>query len=524
MNRLITSVLFGLVTINTVIQADPSRPRLVVGIVVDQLRTDYVEYLKDLFGEKGFRRLMEQGVYMPDVDFGTGIADAPSATATLYTGAWPSATGVPARRIYDPATKTGVPPLGDKGSLGNFTSDTYSPGALRLSTISDEIAIDGAGLGCVYSIAPDPQQAIIMAGHSGSSAVWMDEHTGNWATTTYYKDVPQAMTRRNYSSPLAMRLDTMQWKPLLELDRYPGVPAQKRMYPFRHQFSKADRDVYRTFMSSPLVNREVTDLAIDYLETLNIGRRGDAIDMLNIGYTAAPFKEVRDGDFRIELEDSYLRLDQQLGRLFDAIDRTVGLGNTCIYLAGTGYYDDAVPADEKYRLPGGTFSVKRATSLLNSYLAARFGNGNYVDSYFDSRFYLDHNEIENKGLKADEVAQAARDFLVRMSGVADARTIGDILDGRTDEAEQMRRVIDPRTGGDVLLTFSPGWTVSDDLRFPVYNKDIRTSAVLTPAFMLAPGAEPRTIGRTVEATAIAPTVTGQLRIRAPNGSVSKAVR
>ena len=524
MNRLITSVLFGLVTINTMVLADPSRPRLVVGIVVDQLRTDYMEYLRSLFGEKGFKRLMEQGMYMPDVDFNVDLSDAATATAMLYTGAYPNATGVPGHKVYDAATKSVVPPLSDPATIGNFTNDTYSPASLRLSTISDEIAIDGTGVAYVYSIAPDPQQALIMAGHAGNSAVWLDVHTGNWATTTYYKDAPAAMTRRNYDSPLSLRLDTMQWKPVLPLDRYPGLPAQKRMYPFRYTFPKSDRDVYRNFANTPLINREVTDLAIDYLSQLNMGRRGDAIDMLNIAYTARPYKGVRDGDFRIELEDTYVRLDAQLERLFDAIDRYVGLNNTLVYLSGTGYYDDAAPNDERYRLPSGTFSVKRATSLLNSYLAARYGNGDYVDTYWDGRIYLDHAEMERKGLDSREVTQSARDFLVRMSGVADARSIADILNGQTEEAERQRRLIDPRNGGDIVLEFSPGWTISDDLRFPVESKDIRHSAITTPAFLMGAGIEPRVIGAPVDATALAPTVTGRLRIRSPNGAVSKAVR
>ncbi len=524
MNRLITSVLFGLVTINTMVLADPSRPRLVVGIVVDQLRTDYMEYLKNLFGEKGFRRLMEQGMYMPDVDFKVDLSDAATATAMLYTGAYPNATGVPGHKTYDAATKSVVPPLSDPATIGNFTNDTYSPASLRLSTISDELAIDGAGVAYVYSIAPDPQQAIIMAGHAGNSAVWLDEHTGNWATTTYYKDVPSAMTRRNYDMPLSVRLDTMQWKPSLPLDRYPGLPAQKRMYPFRYTFPKSDRDVYRNFVNTPLINREVTDLAIDYLSQLNMGQRGDAIDMLNIAYTARPYKGARDGDFRIELEDTYVRLDAQLERLFEAIDRYVGLNNTLVYLSGTGYYDDATPVDERYRLYAGTFSVKRATSLLNSYLAARYGNGDYVDTYWNGRIYLDHTEIERKGLDSHEVTQAARDFLVRMSGVADARSIADILNGQTEEAERQRRLIDPRNGGDIILEFSPGWTISDDLRFPVETKDIRQSAITSPAFLMGPGIEPRVIGAPVDATALAPTVTGRLRIRSPNGTISKAVR
>ncbi|MDE6335431.1 MAG: alkaline phosphatase family protein [Muribaculaceae bacterium] len=521
MNRFLTSVICGLVGINTMLAADPSRPKLVVGIVVDQLRTDYIEYLQNLFGEKGFRKLMKEGAFLRNVDYKVGSLDKASATAMVYTGAYPRQTGVAAASVYDPTTQQMAPALHDSKVIGNFTEENLSPTALRLSTISDEIAIDGVGVASVYSIAPDAQQAIIMAGHAGNSAFWINDNTGRWATTTYYRDTPKVVTQRNYDHSIASRIDTMQWRPSLPLSRYPGLPSQKKMYDFKHTFSMADRNVYRQYASSPLVNTEVTDVAISYLKDLKIGTNGEAIDMLNIGYTAAPYKAVKDGDFRLELEDSYVRLDGQLGRLFDAIDKYVGLDNTFVYVTSTGYYDDAVVDDPKYRIPTGEFSVKRALSLLNSYLTAKYGNGNYVDTYSRGHVYLDRKEIESKQLRLDEVAQAARDFLVKMSGVSDAYTMGDIMTSALPGMEALRLGTDPKTGGDVVLEFNSGWRVKDDTRFPEEVQVMRSSMVLSPAFFMGSGVKPQIISTPVEVTAIAPTVTQTLRIRAPSGAISK---
>lgn len=521
MNRLLTSVICGLVGINTMLSADPSRPRLVVGIMVDQLRTDYIESLQNLFGEKGFRRLMRDGAFLKNVDFKVGTLDRASGTAMVYTGNYPRETGVASAMVYDPSRQGMVAALEDPASIGNFTTETYSPAALRLSTISDEIAIDGAGMAAVYAIAPDAQQAIIMAGHAGTSACWINDNSGKWASTTYYREMPKPITRRNYSNSIAARIDTMRWKPALPLSSYPGLPAQKRMYDFDHRFSMADRDVYRMYATSPLVNTEVTDVAIDYLKDLSIGGRGDAIDMLNVAYTAAPYKYVKDGDFRLELEDSYVRLDGQISRLFDAIDKYVGLDNAFIYVASTGYYDDAVVDDPKYRIPTGEFSVKRALSLLNSYLSAKYGNGDYVDTYSGNHVYLDRRQIEERKLDLKEVAEAARDFLVRMSGVSDAYTMGDIMSSALPAMESMRLGTDPKTGGDIVLEFNGGWRVNDDTRFPNNVKVVRSSMTLTPVFMMGGGIAPQTVSVPVDATAIAPTVTQVLRIRSPNGVASR---
>lgn len=523
MNRLITSVVFGLAAINTLVMADTTRPRLVVGIVVDQLRTDYLEYLRSLFGEDGFNRLMDKGVYMRDVDFRRTVADPASATAVVFSGGWPAANGVVADRVFDHSSKRSVPALADNAVNGNFTTEAYSPALLRLSTISDELAIDGGGLGLVYSISADPQQAVVMSGHAGNSAVWICDNNGKWASSTYYKDFPASLSRVNSYNPLSRRLDTLQWKPSRELSEYPGVPAQKRYYPFRYTFPTGDRDVYRRFKLSAPANTEVTDAAISCLESLSLGKRGDAIDMLNVGYTAAPFKYIKDGDYRLELEDTYLRLDSQIGRLFDAIDRQVGLDNTVIFLTSTGYYDDATADAPAYRIPSGDFSLKRAESLLNSYLSAKHGNGDYVETILDGEVFLDRRTIEEMRLSASMVREEAREFLLRMSGVAEAYTLDEIPAGGNETLETLRLLTDPKTSGDIFISFVPGWNVVSDNTYPVTTRAVRYGRPLTPAFLMGPEIKAVEINTPVDATVIAPTVTSALHIRSPNGARQKAL-
>lgn len=522
MNRLLTSLIFSLVA-SAAIGADQSRPKLVVGIMVDQLRSDYIEFLQTRLGEKGFKRLLNNGVYLRDVDFGLTSPDKVSATALLFTGAYPQSSGVPSAEVYDASAAKYRRILDDGNTMGNYTSETYSPAGLLLSTVSDEIMIDGAGLGAVYSLAVDPQQAIIMAGHAGNSAAWINDNTGRWATTTYYKDVPASLNRFNQSAQLSSRLDTMQWRPSIPLERYQGVPAQKRYYPFRYTFPRSDRNVYRMFLDSPLANREITDMAIDYLQSLQLGKRGDAIDMLNLGYTAAPYKYVKDGDYRLELQDTYLRLDAQLARLFDAIDKSVGLANTLIFLSSTGYYDDAIADDAKYRIPTGDFSAKRAVSLINAYLSAKYGMGDYIDTFAGHSLYLDHKALEAKKLEAAAIADDVRDFLCRMSGVTDAYTIRDILGQDTPGLQKLRRSINPKTAGDIYVEFQPGWNLVEDLTYPVKKLPVRSTVATTPVLIMGPGLAPATITAPVDATAIAPALCGAMHIRSPNGATRRAV-
>ena len=151
---------------------------------------------------------------------------------------------------------------------------------------------------------------------------------------------------------------------------------------------------------------------------------GPALDMLSLGYTAAPFKYVADTDFRAELADSYIRLDRQLGRLFEAIDRYVGADNALIFISSTGYYDDAVVEEKKLpAFQAANSPTKRAKSLLNSYLSAKHGSAGYVEAIRDRHVFLDHKAIEARKLDPEAIARDARTFLAKMSGVAEVYTI-----------------------------------------------------------------------------------------------------
>lgn len=513
MKRLIILALSCMAMMAARCHAASDRPTLVVGIMVDQLRTDYVEYLRPMFVESGFKLLADSGVYMRDVDFVIRPADAAAASAMVYTGAYPSANGVPGAVKFDPA----------KMALAEVLSSTDGLTAepLRLSTIADELAIDGGGLGLIYSLGTDATQAVVTAGHAGNGAFWIDPNSGRWSSTAYYPTAPQAIQLRNTQRSLTQRIDTMQWKPLLKLEQYPGLPAQKKYYPFRHTFPRSDRNVYKLWAQTPLANAEVTDVAIDLLRSMKLGQRGDVIDMLNIAYTAAPYKAVKDGDYRLELEDTYLRLDRQIARLVSAIRQYAGTDRTLIFLTSTGYYDDATPDQPKYRIPSGEFSAKRAQSLLNAMYTAKYGNGDYVTGYYDGHFYLNQKTLDQKNVDADRAAAEGRDFLARMSGVSSAHTTADIL--TLAPTDPLRLSIDPRTAGHIYITIQPGWNMTDDTRFPATTSPVRLGAVSTPAFIMAPGLEPQTISEAVSATQLAPTLSRLLRLRLPNGTTARSL-
>lgn len=497
-------------------------PKLVVGVVIDGLDKQYLDMLREQFGNDGFNRLLRDGVVISNADYGTNV-DATAATAMLMTGASPSTTSITGSYIFDRESQRTIPALNDPQALGNFTTQTFSPRSLAVSTLADELRIAGGGISRVIAIAPDPAQAVILAGHTANSALWLDDKTGYWATTTYYKEPPTTVTYRNRLKPLSTRLDSMQWSPMFPKESYPGLPDHITHYPFRYTFPRGDVDRYAMFANSPKINAEVTDIAGDIVDELKLGRPADGIDMLNVAYTLQPYGYTRTAENRYELIDSYLRLDRDLARLFARVERVAGPGNSVFFIAATPPSGRSRRDEEMWNIPYGEFSTKKAKSLLNMYLMAKFGNGEWVKGYYNDQFFLNNKLIDERHLDAADVRLEAAAFLERMSGVDRVFTIDEILAGRGDaHYEALQRNNHAASSGDLFVEVAPGWETVDDIVVPAAENRIhyvkRLAPATAPVFILASDVDARTIDTPVDIRVVAPTVARMLRIRSPNAA------
>lgn len=518
--RFILSLIASMVTMTLSAQTSSKRPSLVVGIMIDGLNQEYICQLRDLFGSDGFNRILKDAVILQNVDYGTSLDNA-AATAVIYSGAAPSINGIPAYEVFDSEKSKSHPILLDPSKIGNYTSETYSPSAILVSTLSDEIRIDGDGLNQVHSISPDAIQSIIMAGHAANSAFWINDITGKWATTTHYKDVPNVISNRNHQAPLSTRLDAIAWEPTLNIQSYPDVPEHRRTYPFRYTFPKSERDRYRMYKQSACVNEEVTSVASAYISSLSLGTHKGMIDMLNISYTLTPYQYSRTPDSRVETMDAYIKLDNNLAQLFATIERTAGMDNTLVFIAGTPARTRSRRDDERWNIPYGEFSTRRAISLLNMYLMAKHGNGDWVKGIHNNNLYLNQKLIKDNSLDITSLRQDAAQFLMRMSGIASAYTIDDIIAAQVGEnPNALKRNTNIKYTGDIVLTITPGWSVTDSEDKANNNIVTRVASPSAPTYILAPSVASQTISYPIDARAIAPTIARLLRIRSPNSAAT----
>ena len=500
--------------------ASAERKQLVVAIVVDQLRSDQLTLLADRFSDGGFLRLLKNGAYFENVNFDIPDPDLASSTAILFSGTYPSVNGIPSERIYNPQTRRDEPVLTDRTQIGNFTTENFSPAALKVSTVTDELRADNS-LCSVHAIAADPQMAILMAGHAANSAFWICDANGNWASTAYYKLTPPIVAQINRDNPLSARIDSMEWSPVLPLTSYIDLTEMNKYIPFKHKFGKSDINRFKKIKNTPLANQLVTDLALDMISSLALGRHSST-DMICLGYSTATFRYSDDPDTRVETQDTYIRLDQQLARLFNAIDNSIGLDNTLVILTSTGYFDDQSIPDERLRIPTGEYYPERGESLLNMYLMAIYGNGQWVDTYYDRAFYLNRNLIKEKDLDLSEVRAKSCEFLRQMTGISAAYTFEEILNNPSnEEAHSRHRSMVHSLAPDIFIEVNPGWKIVENTVGKKQDPKVtavRHNAISAPCFIMANEIEPQHVATAVDATAIAPTLSKLMHISPPNAA------
>lgn len=494
-----------------------AQPRLIVGITVDQLRSDYLDILQSRLSQGGFRRLMQEGACIDQVTFELDNPDATSAIATLATGSYPFQNGIPSQMVFDQQTLRRRSIFFDTSYIGNATDGRFSPRALLCSTLADEMKLASQQTSKVYSIAPNPEEAIIAAGHSADGAFWIDDKTGNWCSTTYYKEFPSIVSNQN-SQPLFCDAPTKGWdSQLLTHDGVCALTPYQACNPyFAHKFQQGKQVMYNWIKTSPIINDAVTRMAQLFVVQGRVGNSDKRTDMLQLTLYAGTYQHTPTEVYSCELEETYLRLDQNIEELLKSIDQKIGLQNAIIYLMSTG--DTNRNTSDVPGLSMGEFNANRCTALLNIQLNSLYGQGQWIEGFEDMQLYLNHKLIEQKQLQADDVAREAAKFIALFSGVDEVFTAQQLLhEDYSQRISRIRNSYRKAGGGDLVIRLQPGWNLRvDDKSQP--QPQMRHDILPGPAMLFAPGRiTPIRITTPVEAVHIAPTVARAIRIRAPSG-------
>ncbi len=519
MIKILTS-LVALFSITSVFAGEnQSPPKLVVGITIDQLRGDYLEMFQHTFGERGFKRLLGEGLVYSDIKYNFPNIDRASAITTIYTGANPAYHGIVGEKVFNLTKNQELSSFTDDYYNGVFTDDHYSPIPVRVSTIADELKIASDGLSNVFAFAPNASQALASGGHAANAAYWIDDMTGYWATSSFYKSERSIVDQHNKTAESLYRTATsVSWRPAMDISNYNVFPYTKNVYNFQHFFGADKKNGIKLLKQSPIANKEIKNIAEKIIVEYQLGERQNP-DFIALTFYAGTYEKSLDKNYSIEIQDLYHRLDKDIEDLLDVIDKTVGIENTLIFVASTGYFNEQEIFPENYISAGGDFYPERSTSLLNMYLMALYGREQWISKYYDKQIFFNRKLIEDKKINFLDLQQKAAEFLVQSAGIQDVITAYQMLHGAYNQNVQFyRNGYFKGISGDLFLELQPGWRIKYENDNNENNYRVRENAITCPVIFFGHNIKAQKINRTIDASEIAPSVSHRLRIRAPNGA------
>lgn len=517
----------------------PDKPRLIVGIVVEQLRYDQLEKFRNRLGENGIRRLLNEGTYYQNASFEYVITRSGPGHATIATGTEPSRHGITSDNWYLPlrdellyCTKDiSVDPVG-----GSYESGLHSPASLNSSTFSDELKMATNRKARVFSVGLKESSVILSAGHSADGAYWYDRNSGTWMSSTYYcRSLPGWVSDFNAANHAASYLNT-EWKLLRPLADYADCMPDSNNYEagfrsvnyFPYDLKKLStagknanvRDM-SLLMETPFGNSLTTDFALKLIAEENLGS-DDVTDFLAICYSATDYIGHRFGPSSYEMADAILRLDREIENLMKYLNDKLGKRNILIYFTSAHGVAEIPAVLEKSRIPSGYFRQNQALQLLRSYMNALYGEGDWVRGYVEKQFYLNRSLIEDARIPLEDVQKKVARFIVQFSGVATAHPYSVFApnDFGNGSFGKIINNYSPQRSGDILITLSPGWVEKHDDHVTDHSSPYDYDSHV-PLIWYGWTVNRQTVTRKVNMTDIAVTLSSLCRIPYPNASTGE---
>lgn len=468
-------------------------PRLVVNISIDQLKADYLQEFLPRLGSNGLKKLLQEGLVYENVSCPFFPVDRSSASAVLSSGTVPFYNGIPSGEWMSRKSMRLIQSTTDQVSLLTPRGGAPTPVNLVVSTIGDELKIATKNQGKVYSVAPECDAAIMLAGHVADGVAWIDRQSGLWTSSAYYaKTTPEWIASYNKSNP-----------------------AAKKIKSDVHALTGATR--VSDYLTSDVVNNDVTEMAINCLAVENLGM-DDVPDILNVQYYAGTFRHLSVYDNQTQLSATYAKLDAAIVRLVNVVQQRVGAAKVLFVVSSTGYFDEPVIDYTQHRVPSGTVYVNRTSNLLNMYLSAIYGQAHYVDGYHDNQIYINHKIVEQKRLKLNEVLERSREMLILSDGIRNAYTSFGLTSASDPDLKLLRNGYNVDVCGDLILDVAPGWKVlnEDNNRCQKWSQ----YGFAFPVVFYGMGVKAAKVSAPVSADQIAPTICKSIHIRAPNACKS----
>lgn len=525
-----------------IIYAQPSdpgiaRPRLVVGIVIDQMRWDYLYRYYSVFKpDGGFKRLLNNGFTCDN----TLIPYTPTVTACghtcVYTGSVPAIHGITGNEWFDNiqnrtvycSEDNAVETVGAAGNAGKM-----SPRNMITTTVTDELRLATNFQSKVIGIAIKDRGAILPAGHAANAAYWYDYASGNFITSTYYMNELPAWVQQFNGRKIVDSLFKLNWNLSLPKDIY-EKNCTLDAEPYEHKPFGGDQPAmpydltryvgksYSMIAATPQGNTLTAEMAKAALLAEKLGSSGTT-DFLAISFSSPDYIGHSFGPNSWEQLDDFVKLDDVLGNFLDFLDANVGKDQYSVFLTADHGVAHVPLFSQEHKLPGGPVDMEKMTGDLNGLLKQQFGKDPIITGIYNYQLVFDNRLIKSSKLDRKKIIQSCIDYLQQQDVIAQAFDLGE-LSGTTLNSTQKQMTANgyfPIRSGDVQLILKPGYVEGDGIGtshglWNPYDSHI-------PLLWYGWGIKHGKTNRETYMTDIAATVAALLHIQMPSGSVGKVI-
>ncbi|MEL0454859.1 alkaline phosphatase PafA [Flavobacteriaceae bacterium SZ-1-7] len=516
-----------------------SNPKLVVGIVVDQMRYDYLTRFYNKYGDGGFKRLVNEGFNCKNNHFNYVTTKTGPGHASIYTGTTPKYHGIIGNDWFDKTLKRDVNCVEDNSvnPVGTNSKDgKKSPHRMLATTFADENRLFTQFRAKTIGISLKHRGAILPAGHTANAAYWLDyEHdgNGNWITSTFYmEELPKWVDDFNKSDITESYFK--EWQTLYSIDTYsesgddvsPYEGGFKGKEPSTFSYDlkelRKNNGNFDVIAESPYGNSLITDFAIAAIDGEQLGQ-DEITDVLTVSYSSTDKVGHTFGPNAKEIEDTYLRLDLDLERLFKTLDSKVGVGEYTVFLTS----DHGAPYAPGYlqskRIPAGLFDESAMRKELNAFLLNKHGVSNLVLSRINNQIFFDHEAINENNLDLEDLKEEVALKLLEYELIDKVYVTSEINQLEAPEGyieTLLSNGHSQKRSGEVLFVYNP--SVFKDTSWNRTGTDHHTGLTYdthVPLLFFGKGIKHGQTLQKTEITDIAPTMSALLGISFPNASI-----
>ncbi len=535
--RLIFLAITLLILAATHTNAQPPKPKLVIGIVVDQMRQDYLLRFSDKYGEDGLKRIMKNGTVAYNAHYNYIPTNTGPGHASVYTGTTPSMHGIISNNWYNKQTGKSLYCVEDPNHQvvgGDQGAGNISPANLVTTTITDELKISTNFKSKVIGIALKDRGSVLPAGHNPDCAYWYDSETGNFVTSTYYLKALPAWVQNFNKEKRAAKYMKNKWELSLPLSAYTESrnddntyerlygSIEKPTFPYDLPGLSKSASALDIIRATPYGNTFTLDFALAAIEGEGMGK-DQITDFLAVSFSSTDYIGHQFGPYSVEIEDTYIKFDREIARLLNYLDANIGEGQYVVFLSS----DHAVVANPQYlvdnKLPGGFTNTGDIKAAIENSVKKHCGEGDYISSISNNQVYLNHELLDQNKIDAGEVLAAIKKELMKLDDIANVYFPSVLGTSGELQSDLLNNGYNAKRSGDLVYRLNPGYLGGKPGDRGTSHGSGYTYDTHIPILFYGAGIPARSVYRKVNITDIAPTLSMLLQITLPASATGQPV-